>query len=110
MGPADGLLDHPHDVYRCLRDTAPVHRIAGTDGNPAWVVTRYQDVREALADPRLSVGKRHAKEGNYQGFSPAARLRCQPPQHGGTRPHAHPPDGRPGLHPAPCRTASRAHP
>ncbi|MEU1201618.1 cytochrome P450 [Streptomyces sp. NPDC005813] len=69
MDPADGLIDHPHDVYRRLRDTAPVHRIAGTDGNPAWVVTRYQDVREALTNPRLSVDKRHAKEGNYQGFS-----------------------------------------
>ncbi|MFJ1876224.1 cytochrome P450 family protein [Streptomyces chartreusis] len=69
MDPADGLIDHPHDVYRRLRDTAPVHRIAGADGNPAWVVTRYQDVRDALADPRLSVDKRHAKEGNYQGLT-----------------------------------------
>ncbi|MFD5862457.1 cytochrome P450 family protein [Streptomyces chartreusis] len=69
MDPADGLIDHPHDVYRRLRDTAPVHRIAGTDGNPAWVVTRYHDVRDALTDPRLSVDKRHAKEGNYQGLT-----------------------------------------
>ncbi|MEU9660546.1 cytochrome P450 family protein [Streptomyces chartreusis] len=69
MDPADGLIDHPHDVYRRLRDTAPVHRIAGADGNPAWVVTRYQDVRDALTDPRLSVDKRHAKEGNYQGLT-----------------------------------------
>ncbi|MGI5407544.1 cytochrome P450 family protein [Streptomyces chartreusis] len=69
MDPADGLIDHPHDVYRRLRDTAPVHRIAGADGNPAWIVTRYQDVREAMTDPRLSVDKRHAKEGNYQGLT-----------------------------------------
>ncbi|MFJ4363743.1 cytochrome P450 [Streptomyces chartreusis] len=69
MDPADGLIDHPHDVYRRLRDIAPVHRIAGADGNPAWIVTRYQDVREALTDPRLSVDKRHAKEGNYQGLT-----------------------------------------
>ncbi|MEU6305369.1 cytochrome P450 family protein [Streptomyces chartreusis] len=69
MDPADGLIGHPHDVYRRLRDTAPVHRIAGADGNPAWIVTRYQDVREALTDPRLSVDKRHAKEGNYQGLT-----------------------------------------
>ncbi|MFJ9745807.1 hypothetical protein [Streptomyces chartreusis] len=69
MDPADGLIDHPHDVHRRLRDTAPVHRIAGADGNPAWIVTRYQDVREALTDPRLSVDKRHAKEGNYQGLT-----------------------------------------
>src|SRR6266516_4033132 len=51
MDPADGLLDHPYDAYRRLRDTAPVHRIAGPDGTPAWLVTRYDDVRAALADP-----------------------------------------------------------
>lgn len=86
MDPADGLIDHPHDVYRRLRDTAPVHRIAGADGNPAWVVTRYQDVREALTDPRLSVDKRHAKEGNYQGLKlppalDANLLNMEAPEH-----------------------------
>ncbi|MRT44373.1 cytochrome P450, partial [Xylella fastidiosa subsp. multiplex] len=41
MDPADGLLDHPYDVYRRLRESAPVHRITGPDGTPAWIVTRY---------------------------------------------------------------------
>ncbi|MFI5552240.1 cytochrome P450 [Streptomyces sp. NPDC051738] len=86
MDPADGLLDHPHDVNRRLRDTAPVHRIAGTDGNPAWLVTRYEDVREALTDARLSVDKRHAKEGNYKGLAlppalDANLLNMEPPDH-----------------------------
>ncbi|MGW3116209.1 cytochrome P450 family protein [Streptomyces sp. NPDC001107] len=69
MDPADGLLDHPYDVYRRLRETTPVHRIAGPDGTPAWLVTRYEDVRAALADPRLSLDKRHATAGTYKGFS-----------------------------------------
>lgn len=73
MDPADGLLDHPYDVYRRLRDTAPVHRIAGPDGTPAWIVTRYDDVRAALADPRLSLDKRYATAGTYKGS------RCHPP-------------------------------
>ncbi|MFK4104832.1 cytochrome P450 [Streptomyces sp. NPDC019531] len=86
MDPADGLLDHPYDVYRRLRDTAPVHRIAGPDGTPAWIVTRYDDVRAALADPRLSLDKRHATAGTYKGFSlPAALdanlLNMDPPDH-----------------------------
>jgi cytochrome P450 len=69
MDPAEGLLDHPYAVYDRLRDTAPVHRVAGTDGNPAWLVTRYEDVREALANPLLSLDKKHALPGSYQGLS-----------------------------------------
>lgn len=66
---AEGLIDNPYAVYDRLRDSAPVHRIAGTDGNPAWLVTRYEDVREALANPLLSLDKRHALPGSYQGLS-----------------------------------------
>ncbi|MFG2849937.1 cytochrome P450 [Streptomyces mirabilis] len=69
MDPAEGLIDHPYAVYDRLRDTAPVHRVAGTDGNPAWLVTRYEDVREALANPLLSMNKKHALPGSYQGLS-----------------------------------------
>ncbi|MFJ2826035.1 cytochrome P450 [Streptomyces sp. NPDC087263] len=67
--PAAGLIENPYAVYERLRDTAPVHRVAGTDGNPAWLVTRYDDVREALANPLLSVDKRHALPGSYQGLA-----------------------------------------
>ncbi|MFF7275840.1 cytochrome P450 [Streptomyces griseorubiginosus] len=86
MDPADGLLDHPYDVYRRLRDTAPVHRIVGPDGTPAWIVTRYEDVRAALADPRLSLDKRHATAGTYKGFAlppalDANLLNMDPPDH-----------------------------
>ncbi|AZS87911.1 cytochrome P450 [Streptomyces griseoviridis] len=86
MDPADGLLDHPHDVYPRLRESAPVHRITGPDGTPAWLVTRYDDVRAALADPRLSLDKKHATPGTYQGFRlppalDANLLNMDPPDH-----------------------------
>ncbi|MGX9885914.1 cytochrome P450 family protein [Streptomyces sp. NPDC002276] len=86
MDLADGLLDHPYDVYQRLRDSAPVHRIAGPDGTPAWLVTRYEDVRAALADPRLSLDKRHATAGTYKGFAlppalDANLLNMDPPDH-----------------------------
>mgnify|MGYP006184673311 CR=1 FL=1 len=32
--------DDPYAVYARLREAGPVHRIAGTDGLPAWLVTR----------------------------------------------------------------------
>ncbi|MFJ3230404.1 cytochrome P450 [Streptomyces sp. NPDC086787] len=69
MDPADGLIEHPYDVYRRLRDTAPVHRITGPDGTPAWLVTRYEDVRAALGDQRLSLDKAHATPGTYKGLA-----------------------------------------
>ncbi|OIK03200.1 cytochrome P450 family protein [Streptomyces monashensis] len=83
---ADDLVSHPYDVYRRLRATAPVHRITGPDGTAAWLVTRYEDVRAALADPRLSLDKRHASAGAYKGFSlppalDANLLNMDPPDH-----------------------------
>ncbi|WP_371529790.1 cytochrome P450 [Streptomyces sp. NBC_01283] len=84
--PADGLIDDPYAAYARLRDTAPVHRVAGPDGSPAWLVTRYDDVRAALADPRLSLDKSHALPGGYRGFAlppalDANLLNMDPPDH-----------------------------
>ncbi|MFH8568376.1 cytochrome P450 [Streptomyces sp. NPDC017993] len=80
------LLDDPHTAYAALREAGAVHRITGPDGQPAWLVTRYDDVRSALADPRLSLDKRHATQGSYRGFSlpPALEanlLNMDPPDH-----------------------------
>ncbi|WP_284574083.1 cytochrome P450 [Streptomyces sp. 2P-4] len=80
------LLEHPYSAYEKLRDAAPVCRITGTDGMPAWLVTRYDDVRAALADPRLSLDKAHANEGSYRGLSlppalDANLLNMDPPDH-----------------------------
>ncbi|WP_212909786.1 cytochrome P450 [Streptomyces sp. TS71-3] len=80
------LIADPHGVYARLREAAPVHRIAGTDGRPAWLVTRYQDVRQALADPLLSLDKANARAGNYQGLAlppalDANLLNMDPPDH-----------------------------
>ncbi|MER6445347.1 cytochrome P450 family protein [Streptomyces venezuelae] len=80
------LIHHPHDAYRHLRDSAPVQRIAGATGEPAWLVTRYEDVRSALADPRLSLDKSNAAQGSYRGLSlppalDANLLNMDPPDH-----------------------------
>ncbi|MEU2039761.1 cytochrome P450 [Nocardia niwae] len=45
-----------------------VHRVRTPDGPPAWLVTRYHDVRAGLLDQRLSTRARHAKGDDYRGF------------------------------------------
>ncbi|MGW3466073.1 cytochrome P450 family protein [Streptomyces olivaceoviridis] len=44
----------PHAVYAHLRDSAPVCPMSPPHGNETYLVTRYDDARAALSDPRLS--------------------------------------------------------
>jgi len=45
--------DHIHEFSAALRAETPVYRAVMPDGLPVWMVTRYADVRAALADGRL---------------------------------------------------------
>lgn len=85
IDPAELAAD-PYAVYAQFRLAGPVHRITGTDGLPAWLVTGYDDVREALADPRLSLDKHNAGPGGYRGMAlpptlDANLLNMDPPDH-----------------------------
>ncbi|MFH9086685.1 cytochrome P450 [Streptomyces sp. NPDC017673] len=44
----------PHAVYAHLRDAAPVCPMRPPHGNETYLITRYEDARTALSDPRLS--------------------------------------------------------
>ncbi|MEI5010914.1 cytochrome P450 [Streptomyces sp. NPDC058423] len=45
---------NPHPVYAHLRDTAPVCPMTPPHGIETYLITRYEDARAALSDPRLS--------------------------------------------------------
>jgi cytochrome P450 len=48
------FIDDPYPAYAWLREHAPVHRTRLPNGVEAYLVTRYEDARAMLADPRLS--------------------------------------------------------
>lgn len=48
------FIDDPYPAYAWLREHAPVHRTRLPNGVEAYLVTRYDDVKAVLADPRLS--------------------------------------------------------
>jgi cytochrome P450 len=69
------VIADPYPALRRLRDEDPVHRSEVLGG---WVLTRYADVRAALADPRLSADRitpflaRQARSGRDE-IGPLAR-------------------------------------
>ncbi|GGN37103.1 cytochrome P450 [Actinoplanes campanulatus] len=75
----------PHPTYARMRRTGPVRRVRLPSGLDAWLVTRYEDARRVLADPRLS--KSVAALGSAAGQSAAGgalsrhMLAVDPPDH-----------------------------
>ncbi|WP_344524304.1 cytochrome P450 [Streptomyces albiaxialis] len=57
----------PYPAYAWLREHAPVRRTELPSGVEAWLVTRYADAREALADARLSKNPHHHSERGSHG-------------------------------------------
>ncbi|MEU0581418.1 cytochrome P450 [Streptomyces griseoincarnatus] len=53
---------NPYPAYAWLRRHAPVHRTTLPSGVDAWLVTRYADARQTLADNRLSKNPAHHDE------------------------------------------------
>ncbi|MEN2423108.1 cytochrome P450 [Streptomyces rimosus] len=45
------------DIYHRSRSESPITRIRMVDGRPAWLLTRYEDVRAVLNDRRFSSDK-----------------------------------------------------
>ncbi|MGW2330834.1 cytochrome P450 family protein [Streptomyces sp. NPDC001700] len=58
----------PYPAYAWLREHAPVHRTTLPSGVEAWLVTRYADARQTLADARLSKNpQRHSESAHARG-------------------------------------------
>ncbi|WP_394616418.1 cytochrome P450 [Lentzea sp. JNUCC 0626] len=51
--PAD-YVQNPHEVHDLLRAEGPVREVILPHGLKAWLVTRYDEAKTALTDPRIS--------------------------------------------------------
>jgi cytochrome P450 len=50
---ADAVRADPYPLLTELREAAPVHWVSQHHGLESWIVTRYDEVRAVLADPRF---------------------------------------------------------
>ncbi|MFR9732053.1 cytochrome P450 [Saccharopolyspora sp. MS10] len=82
----------PPDEYARLRDSEPISRVTIPTGREAWVLTRHEDVRFMLADPRFSADRRNPDfpflvEGQQESISSFRpnMLSMDAPEHGPAR-------------------------
>ncbi|OLT29941.1 hypothetical protein BJF83_09570 [Nocardiopsis sp. CNR-923] len=85
----------PPEPYERRRARTPVSRVRMLGGNDAWLVTRHEDVRRVLSDPRTSADRRAP---GFPRFAPATEAQRRasffrpplnwqdPPEHTRTRP------------------------
>ncbi|GAA2442924.1 cytochrome P450 [Streptomyces glaucus] len=77
----------PHPVYATLRKTAPVCPLSPPHGVDTYLITRYDDARAALADPRLSKDMYGALDAYHRIFGDSSialddnMLFSDPPKH-----------------------------
>ncbi|MDN0195816.1 cytochrome P450 [Streptomyces sp. S.PNR 29] len=78
---------NPHPVYAKLRETAPVCPLSPPHGVETYLITRYDDARAALADPRLSKDMYGALDAYHRIFGDSSialddnMLFSDPPKH-----------------------------
>ena len=74
----------PYPVLAAMRADDPVREVVTPDG-PVWLVTRYDDVRAALADPRLSKDWRYTLPPEERAAAPGndipMMILLDPPRH-----------------------------
>ncbi|WP_412075742.1 cytochrome P450 family protein [Streptomyces xanthophaeus] len=77
----------PHPAYAALREQAPVCPLTPPHGIGTYLITRYEDARDALSDPRFSKNMRgaldtyHAVYGSFFDALDDNVLFSDPPRH-----------------------------
>ncbi|MGH3460570.1 MAG: hypothetical protein ACRDP9_03755, partial [Kribbellaceae bacterium] len=58
----DDFMQRPYEILERFRNAGPVHHVVFPHGADVWLVTRYDDVRALLQDPRVSKDGRRMNE------------------------------------------------
>ncbi|MDQ7803774.1 cytochrome P450 [Amycolatopsis sp. A133] len=83
----------PPPAYEKLREAGPVQRVKLQSGQEAWALTRLEDVRQMLTDPRFSSDRfnpgfpfltREGRPVRRTNFT-ASLINMDPPEHGAAR-------------------------
>ncbi|MEU7477266.1 cytochrome P450 [Lentzea sp. NPDC042327] len=89
----DDYVQNPHEAHDLLRAEAPVHEVHLPRGLKVWLVTRHEEAKIALTDPRISkditVGRsvfdKHtppdARRGEFESSLSVHMLNMDPPDH-----------------------------
>ena len=81
----------PRDEHRRLREEAPIQRVTLPSGETAWAITRHEDIRTMLTDPRFSSDRRNptfpsmVQGQRVQSGFRASLIGMDPPEHGAAR-------------------------
>ena len=86
---SDTFKANPYSTYALLRRDEPVFRVSGPMGSEVWLVTRYDDARSVMGDPRFSKdpanapawAKTMAGVGDDEGPMGRNMLNSDPPDH-----------------------------
>lgn len=78
---------NPYPVYACLRESAPVCRLTPPHGVTTYLITRFDDAKAALTDPRISKDMYAAMDAYHTIFGDSSialddnMLFADPPKH-----------------------------
>src|SRR5215510_5173434 len=59
--PAD-FMQSPYEILQAFREKGPVHEVVFAHGAKVWLVTRYEEIRALVSDPRVSKDGRRMNE------------------------------------------------
>ena len=59
--PAD-FMQNPYEILEKYRDQGPAHEVIFAHGAKVWLVTRYDEIRALVSDPRVSKDGRRMNE------------------------------------------------
>lgn len=85
-----GYFHNPYPRLTQVREAGPVHHVVRPDGLEVWLITRYEEARAALSDPRLSMDGHRIQQalGAYaygyldpENDAPHTLLSSDPPDH-----------------------------